>query len=548
MMSCYSIGQPCDLLQIMQRTGSQRRAVVLESVLATILSFAILSTYAHLSIFTDEVDNLIGARFISEGKNLYLNYYSQHPPFMYYFATIPLKIGLTNLFEIRLYLYLFSSICLGIFVVAYSKFFPSRTIFLFSIMYATLFASPLDVSYSFLSEQIVALIFVALALEFIRICRTNHQLSTLRLLYLAALATCSVATAFISIYFVFFIVISIYVINLRRFKIQLISLKSLKDLAICIVPTFFLLIIAIKLRILKPMIEQAYFLNVITYTKYLDGLDSGLFSPIVNAFNSQTEYIQVFNSQISLEQKIWYVSFSLSMMIALVYLCRVNFAIGVAALLLTILAAPRGIAGFHAFPYYSVLAIFASTGIALLFNFESKQSAFKSPTKFLILALLIFGLSTPYIKYFESQESFGYGKFLKLNSEGKGLTKSEVLNALTKPDETFFQTSANVEIYTHTSRTFATKASAIVPWFAEVYGDEILSDLEKQKPALIFHNDKNSVWGYSISDYAPAICAYIELNYSKLALKLSQGKWIDYVYLRKDLVFERMDKIQQITN
>ena len=191
---------------------------------------------------------------------------------------------------------------------------------------------------------------------------------------------------------------------------------------------------------------------------------------------------------------------------------------------------------YHIFPYYkSCVSITIS-----IFRYSYWDKARRNSVAFYVLPLCIsIFLVKPFYDYLNDTKDFTYEAYLEHFPQGIYPTKPELLELLTSPGDKFFQTSTNVEVYLRTDRMFASKADAVVPWFADVYEQEIIKDLSKDPPKVIFHNEENSVWGYSITTYAPNLNSWITANYTVIPIKVTQeSNWNDRLYLSNDLDFD----------
>jgi hypothetical protein len=67
----------------------------------------------------------------------------------------------------------------------------------------------------------------------------------------------------------------------------------------------------------------------------------------------------------------------------------------------------------------------------------------------------------------------------------------------------------------------------------EMFKDKELNILEEAKPRVIVFQPDWNVWGFSISDYAPELVAYVEENYSATG-----GNYLENLYIRNDYLDE----------
>jgi len=93
--------------------------------------------------------------------------------------------------------------------------------------------------------------------------------------------------------------------------------------------------------------------------------------------------------------------------------------------------------------------------------------------------------------------------------------RNAIITAVTSEDETIWVAPLYPEIYIENKRMPANKNIFYLPWQSEnlELNQELLDDLEVNKPNVIFFTREVDIWGYYLKDYGSGVKNYIDENY-----------------------------------
>ena len=74
------------------------------------------------------------------------------------------------------------------------------------------------------------------------------------------------------------------------------------------------------------------------------------------------------------------------------------------------------------------------------------------------------------------------------------------VQSITDHENDVYYLNLMVENYVNTNRLPATRAMTIFPWFQDMFEDELLDDLKKNRPKVIAYAPTANVWGYVYQD------------------------------------------------
>ncbi|MDD2218444.1 MAG: hypothetical protein PHX63_08475, partial [Eubacteriales bacterium] len=182
--------------------------------LGVFLCFLILelSNITKTTGFIDENDNFLAGMTLVKGGVIYLDYISQHMPFMYYLCAIFNLLGAHSEFLFRLYFYVFIALIWTIMYVRYSKYYGRTTMLLYPVFYIsnmyTFFTSCV------LSDQMQSIGMVILLMEFLIFIDTN-EVKIKNEIAIAFAILISFGSAFISVYAIFIIALGVAIIEIH---------------------------------------------------------------------------------------------------------------------------------------------------------------------------------------------------------------------------------------------------------------------------------------------------------------------------------------------
>ena len=507
-----------------------------------LLYFFCFFVYRNLNIFIDESDNLVGGMIIANGGVIYKDFISQHTPLMYYLCSIFTLLGANSISQYRLFLYGFMSIIFLMMFIRYNKKFGQITMFLFPLFYIATMANFGDVGHMVLSEQIQSVSIVVLLLEFLMFL-DSKELYNDNYIAISIAIFCSTSVAFISVFSVFSLLLGIVMIvifgvyenndkNLFKISLWLIR-KYWKGVFIIIFPFIGLVLYFIGNGNLRNFYEQAYLLNRVVYPNYSDFGNSIL--PTI--FSTIDNFFIVFSSHFSAlfttpETSLRILLNSLINIFFVTFVFKKDKFGGIILIIFILANTTRGSLGFHSMPYWMTTILMGLILIHEELNVKRKFSNVKITYGQKIFGyIIILIIFSPYMKSFSNivptREDFQFVDYGQDSYE-------YYINKLVPSNETFYTTSLMTHLYVNTNRLPASKVYNVVPWFTDLYLEDILFDLENNQPKMIIHNSTYGVWGYEIHGYAPILDEYITNNYSILDVSIPDI-WILNSYYDKAL-------------
>lgn len=506
----------------------------LYSIITISLAFILLLLWHRHLIFMDETDNMLGALAIAHGKDIYSGFYSQHTPFVYYFFSIFAFLGVKEYETFRLCM---SATILLIWLIIYfsnRKHFGEKAILISILLY------PLTLSlhwgHMILSDVFQGFSLLILMLELIKYWETK-QLSLQNYILIASSVFISIMSAFLSVYPVFVIFIGFLVHEImfnKRIDDYKIKLKSyLLLIGIATIPFLILILWYLLTHNLRNFYFQAYEFNRVYYSKYLSGFGSSGLSVIKGTLVGWINYITSSLTKFTIDTLIS----SILVIFNLLFLKEMLKKGHILTLIIFIFIAftgMRGYSGTHGIPYYivSFLCVGYITNKYLL----SKENVLIEYKK-ILLQLLIFFL---FLLSFNSYIPFAGDNFFK----AKGYMVSDPLDryvqTLTTKSDTVWFSNPVPQSYIKNNREPASRVYGLVPWFADAFSNEVISDLSKNKPKLITFVSEEEVWGHKFKDFAASIYTFIQQDYKVL----NQSDPIEKnIYIRNDYYEEAISKL-----
>lgn len=504
----------------------------------TMLFYAIIITvlfvpYLSLGQFSDEDDNILGGLSVANGQLIYVDFYSQHTPIMYYIMALMDWAGAQTLLEFRFYFYILLSMILVLLTGLYRKDFPKATFPIFAVFYVTLHAANYEYSYAILSEHISALCFIGVFAELWRAAHGN-EITIKRWLLLGFYAFIAVGVAFVSIYFVAFAGIAILYLSFNMAEVS--TIKNTKaiivGIAIALIPSALFVSAYLISGSLDDFYAQAYVLNRESYLNYLpDFKGETVFSPVLAVPDNYLAYAMNAARGLYPWNAVTARDFInvIGNLVFIVLAFRVRKGLGLISLLTLLTVPVRGMTGFHAIPYWALSAFMLAYLCALLVERKSRLknplntsfSAIRSVRALRIASISIaISITTvmliPYVVFAEATYirniSLDRPKISNVNAANEVSKRFLIENI----EGEIFQTSIDVHTFVDTNQICEYHVCGLVPWVTDIYEAEILRKLEVNPPILIFHDPRNAVWSHVVEDFAPGIDGFIMRNYEPL--------------------------------
>lgn len=505
------------------------------SILTVILSFP----YADSLFFIDEGDNVMGGRALSNGDQIYGEFYSQHTPAAYWFFVVPGLLEINDIFLLRmLFFFALAGMWVLIFLLNH-KFFHRLLVPVSLSAYVLSWATIGHPSSTMVADHISAVSSVGILLFALRDV-TKHPYTTRDWVVFGVLSVLAIGSTFVSIYFVFVVFVAVAF----RYFLSIRASQTLRDSLAIFTPKVFsfgLPFLAAGLYFvvtssLGDFVYQAITFNQTTYSLYTAGFGSSAIQAPVDAV---LRFLSLFETATAgiVSGSAYFASLLLVLIAPLLILSfrRFGFGFRLALAVAVVLVGVRTFEGFHGLPYWAVawtILVFAITSL--------KFSAGRRLVVRIAAVGSIFLVFLPLYPAYSAEISAGVDK-TRVNLSSTEASVTSVLDIGLNPDETFWQTGLEIEHYIYSNRRQPTVVYGLVPWFVDDFGEEILKPLTENPPPIVLHSDESSVWGYKITDFAPEIVSWIKSEYTLFADTLprsSQSLW-----LRNDVFRERQERL-----
>jgi hypothetical protein len=548
-----------------------------------IFFFLLFLPYRHLKGFLDENDNFLGGMVVASGGDVYSEYPSQHMPLMYYISAIFRVLGASSVYQFRIFSYLFLSALYIVIYVRYSKYFWKRTLIVYFASFIALLVSGdfAGNGHKFLAEQIQSQALVVLFLELILHLRQRKVLfesainesSLLRatfswgsILAISLGIFFSVGTAFVSVYSVTFYLIGLVLVETfswRRqgknsFQSVVQATYRLSWLFVVIgIPFLLLLTWYYFSKNLSNFYEQAYYLNTAVYSKYIGGLGTDKMGAALNPFyyymtTFKEKLVSVFSGIISvisqpsedaLKQYFRDINFLICVFFNVTFLTwnfrksSLSFRLlgtGVVVLFL-IQTGTRGFVGFHAMGYWAISLMMGCIFISEVFEVLNLKRLPSRLIQVSAFSFLFFCYFTPY--------GVVFSRNIRPIPADWGITKpvdpyeDYIEKITTQSEKIYIQNMDHLYLYMNANRLPASHRTAIVPWFADLYEEQVVSDLSLIRPKLIIYDPKATVWGYVNEQFAPAVDRFILQNYALAPMGIP-------MWVRKDFLPQALEMLK----
>lgn len=478
------------------------------------LYFILLLALKNLDFFADEADNMLGGITLANGGSIYKDFPSQHMPFMYYLMSIFIHIGIKGTIPLRICFYFLLSLIWVLIYKRYNEKIGKWPLFLYPIFYIFMISN-YQYGHCVLADHIEAQCMVVLLIE-LYLFNKNKKLLKYSDLFIGLSIYISIWSAFVSVIPIIFIVIAFFTVDIKKFinisnkeknsYFKYFIKEYYRILIFAIVPFIISMIPIIVSGSLSSFFEQAFYINLKIYPKY------NLYSPniiktflkvIYNYFNYMLSLIKTIPSDLSLIPGVIFFVFNFIFVIK----CKCSKILTISLFLFILMCGNREIYNFHAIPYFSV-SIMAF--LLIYKNIENKKILY------LIIMISLFILV---VRYIPSTKNI-----LK-----RSLTPNyEIDKKLTKSNNYIYYYDFATYKYIDSGIKPASRFVTIVPWFSELYEKDIIEEVKRNKPNVIYYSPVGNIWNYEYKDFAKNMDMYIKKNYTYV----SQYKfWImnDYI-------------------
>ena len=505
------------------------KRLVIETLIIVAISFILLLTFRNNMEFCDECDNMLGGMTIARGGHIYGEFPSQHTPLMYYIMSVFSFIGVKGVVGLRICFYGLLSLIFGFIYSRYSKHIGKVPIILY-ILFGIVNYANFPLSYTITSEQIQSQALVIIFLELLLFIRNKKLLKHSELVICLSIFA-SIWTAVVSVIpclaaIIIFIIFDIKYYIEKNKTIKKYLKHFIVDYKKILIYGFMPFIIGLLIIFLtgnfSNFIYQAYYLNTDVYSKYT-GYTSNMGSTIINSFLTYFTSLFAYIKALP-EHHFWiiYIIILLFNLVSLVINFKKNKLASILLFIFIVLTGNRAFLGFHGIPFMMVTFI----------NFFISIYVIKNKKIFWILAIGLLSLfSIKFVRNIFQDNRINYNNY-------------DLVYKLTKENNYVYFDNLDTCGYVNTGIKSASKITTLVPWFQEKYEKDVIKDLRKNKPIVIFFNPNSDIWGYEYGTFSKKLYNYIKENY------IYFSKYDFWVLKEKENFAEKVsgDMIPEYTN
>lgn len=460
--------------------------------------FILLLMYKNLQDFTDEGDVMLGAKMLSMGKLIYVDFPSQHLPFTYFIFAPFALLGVNSVLGFRVSMYFILALIWAGMFLRYYKTVGIFPLVLYPLLYITYMHVPEFTGATVISEHIQSQCLVILFLEIIRFYK-NKKIDKIGKVLIPLNMVVAIGTAFVSIIPCVAVIAALFYLDIKFYYQKQKNLKKYlnhffkkyKWLLIIGFGAVFLFIAYLYFtNSLEECWKQAFYLNTEIYSKY-NGYSS---NPIKTILFIVPNFLLRLPAYFPLSwDHILYLFLWIGVGGFFYKFIKKDILLTIILVGFILLCGNRAFEGMHAIPYYAVAII----GILLVCNDLSN----KQKVIFLIIIGIIFIMQCgPFLKniYKPHTSNEAYYEMIKQIDNNPyslhiDINTSQYIRSNTLPDSRF---------------------PSMVPWFAEIYEEDYLKDIKASNAKILFYNPYGEVWGYRFKDYLPNVHKYILENYT----------------------------------
>ncbi len=500
------------IIYLARHHKSIRRNAFVQAGLLGMIIFAGLAVFSGMETFGDEVDNMIGGMLIAKGRILYVDYYTQHTPLMYFLCAVFSLLQAGSVEQFRLLYY-------GIIAIAYMALYLRHKDNFGKIKMAIL--PMVQITFGLmlgketlmvLSDNIQAICLIALLLEFLQYLK-DEKLDWKRSMIVSISIFGSFTAAFVSVYAIFAICVGVFIKEILYWKQQKsISFRNLlmrywKLVIACAFPFMIWFVYLIATHSLGDFYEQAFRFNTEVYSYYLEGgFGSNVLQPF---FIGVTNFVQIVPNAVenimeNQEVIAAFVNLILGIYLfgILIYLWRKKKYLKTVILFLFIsFGFTRTNENFHAIATWSsVLTI-----VLLHTNWGKLRNTQKTAFKIILMVTLLLVLG-----------NYCNQLTLYLFKEKQTITALDqmVISQTNEGEEIFYDIYSHSSVYLiYKNRLPINRLGFILPWYMDWYELDTIDDLMEKKPKLVVYDEDLKAW--EISGYDDYLRKYLHENYEQ---------------------------------
>lgn len=466
-----------------------------------VVYFLLLTMYKNVQDFTDEGDVMLGAKMLSQGKLIYVDFPSQHLPFTYFIFAPFALLGINSVLGFRISMYFILAVIWSGMFLRYHKTVGIFPMVLYPLLYIIYMHVPEFTGATVISEHIQSQCLVILFLEIITFYK-QKKIGKIGKVLIPLNIVVAIGTAFVSIIPCVAVLAALFYLDSKFYYEKYKSLKKyfnhfIKEYKWLLLIGFgSVLLFVAYLYFTNSLAEcwkQAFYLNTEIYSKY-NGYSSNPIKTILFIFPN---FLLRLPAYISLNwHHVLYIFLWVGVWIFLYIFLKKDKVLAIILMGFILLGGNRAFEGMHAIPYYA-LAI-----IAILL--ACKDLRYNLKLLFVNIVCIFFIIQC--------------GPFIQ-NIYKPYVSNESYYELIRKIDDTPY--SLHIDINTSqyiTSNTLpGSRFPSMVPWFAEIYEQDYLEDIQKSNSKILFYNPYGEVWGYRFRDYIPNVNKYILENYTYIS-------------------------------
>lgn len=542
--------------------------------LLILLLLLLLVNSTEFLYFTDEADNFLAGMSVAAGKQIYVDYTSQHMPFLYYICGIFSLLGAGNMLQFRLYFYVLFAVLWALLYVRNRD----RLGVIGGLSIPVLYVMNMIGEYNVcvLSDQLQAFGMAVLFLEFCRFYETkcvDWKMSV----WVALAILMSFGSAFVAAFGIFAILVGVIGAEVGESRrshqkfgaaVGHFFRKYALLLALVLVPLLVWIGYYAVTGHLGDLILGAFTLNTKYYPKY-SGYGSSTLGAFVDPFVTYGKYLIEITTNL-MAHKLQYAKELLCYAVNIVFFVHTFRKSKWQAIVLAVFTVWTGSRGFgsvfHALPYYAVsLCMFASlfadytnstsrrtnstkrvnstSGVKIPHNAHKESKNVERWIGIVFVCGSMLFLALPYVQTIPRLRTLAAEWDAQMHPGAD--TYEQYLQLLTDEDEDVL--FATVDFYHGVNAKRCNLNLPInVPWTYEAYEEQILDTLETDAPRVMIFNPNYQTWGYELKDYAPEVWNYLHKEYECLYLPNCPELYVrkDYYQEAQDLCGGRYDSVR----
>ena len=540
-----------------------------------LLIVALLPTFPFGS---DEGDNILGAFSVLNGGDVYRTFYSQHMPFGYYFTALLALCGAESVPQFRIAYAVFLALFWAWLCWSYARRIPAAM--LIFLLLAFPLSAPFFLGHVILADNLSSLALLTLLLELIVYDGAEGlkpaRGAVISLAAFVAITSCFLSVYPVFAFIAGLILLDLRrsgwrlkytgvvaggddpgpasarpatIVSCRRPNLfpfrQYILLAAMMTFPFAVLIGWYALT-----GNLGRFYFQAYEFNRTVYAKYVWG---GNQPALLTAF-FMLPLVWIQHAILAMKTALQTLTLPLDLLLAFANLGFIIFIrrglfFSVVLFFFLVLTGTRsfggfGYTGFHSAPYFMVSLVSLGWLIALLCPPAPAESPkeyshldktrwrswlrrvsqrlhrprrLKMLTAAGLLVLFLLAAAPGYLRAILPV----YGRLARSEHRG-GLEQffatpyDREIKALTRPGDRIWSAGINGYIYINNRCLPAGRIPGLVPWFVESYTDEIIADLDKNKPRVVIFPAEGAVWGHALKDFGRPIFSYIQAHYHPL--------------------------------